>query len=86
MSAWPEVAVDHAMRREEPLRLGRRFETLHLPLSSSRWSMRVFRTVVQVSARSVPDIRQQSAMCDCCAAIRTRTRVNQDKNGDGVPS
>jgi hypothetical protein len=53
MSALTKVAVDHAMRREEPLQL---------PFSSSDGSMRVLSTIFQVSALSVPDIRQQRAM------------------------
>jgi hypothetical protein len=68
MSAWPEVAVDHVMRRGEPPRLGRRLEALHLPFPSSGQPVRVLSTIVRVSAPSVPDLRQQSAMRDAVAA------------------
>ena len=40
MPRQPEIAVDHAVRREELLRLGRRLEFLHLPLSPPRRPMR----------------------------------------------
>jgi hypothetical protein len=40
MTAWSEVAIDHGMRGEEALRLIRRLEALHLPLSPSSGSMR----------------------------------------------
>jgi hypothetical protein len=33
-TSWPEVTVDHRVRREEPLCLFRLLEALHLPLSS----------------------------------------------------
>jgi hypothetical protein len=39
MSAWTEVAVNEGVGGEEVLGLPRRFEPLHLPLSSSRGSM-----------------------------------------------
>ena len=35
MAPWPEVTVDHRVRREEPLRMLGRLEALHLSLSSS---------------------------------------------------
>jgi hypothetical protein len=34
MPSWPEVAVDHRVRRQEPLCLIIRFEPLHLSLAS----------------------------------------------------
>jgi hypothetical protein len=36
VASRPEVAVDHRVRRQEPLCLTVRFEPLHLSLSSSR--------------------------------------------------
>ena len=68
MPTRAEAAIDHAVRREEPLRLGRGFEPLHVPLSPSRRPMRILSTVVQIPARSVPDIRQDFAMRDTVAA------------------
>ncbi len=41
MSSWPEVTVDHGVRRQKSLGLIGRFEPLHLSLSSSRRSMRI---------------------------------------------
>ena len=34
MAWWMEVSIDERMRRQEALCLRRRFETLHLPLST----------------------------------------------------
>src|SRR6516165_150 len=42
-----EEVVDLIVGGEEPLRLAGRFELLHLPLSSARRLVRVFRSVVQ---------------------------------------
>jgi hypothetical protein len=50
MPTRAEVTIDYAVRREEPLRLGRGLEPLHLPLSPSRRPMRILRTVIQISA------------------------------------
>jgi hypothetical protein len=58
MPARPEMTVDHAVCREEPLRLGRGLEPLHLPLSSPRRPVRIFNTIIQVSAHPVPEIVQ----------------------------
>src|SRR6516164_2354845 len=52
MAPWPEVTVDHRVRREEPLRLSWRFEALHLLLSSSGGSMRILGSIVQIPALS----------------------------------
>jgi hypothetical protein len=41
----PEVAIDHHVRRQEPLRLTVRFEPFHLSLSSSRGSMRLLSSI-----------------------------------------
>jgi hypothetical protein len=50
MSARTEVTIDKAVGREKPLRLNWRFEPLHLPLAPSRRSVRVFGTIIEVSA------------------------------------
>jgi hypothetical protein len=47
IAAEMEEVVDLVVGGEEPLRLAGRFELLHLPLSSARRLMRVFRSVVQ---------------------------------------
>ena len=39
MAPRPEVTVDHRVRREEPLGLPGRLESLHLPFSSPGGSM-----------------------------------------------
>src|SRR5262245_17269161 len=67
MSTWTEVAVDERMSGEEVLRLFGRFEPLHLPLSSSRRSMRVLGTIVEVSALSVLDAGKQLTPSDAIA-------------------
>ena len=41
-----EVAIDEGVGRQEALRLRRRFEPLHLPLSPTGWSMRILRAIV----------------------------------------
>jgi hypothetical protein len=46
MSAGAEVAVNEGVGGEEVLGLPRRFEPLHLPFSSPRWSMRVLGSIV----------------------------------------
>jgi hypothetical protein len=62
-----EVTVDEGMSGEEVLRLFGRFEPLHLPLSSSRRSMRVLGTIVQISALSVLDTGKQLTPSDAIA-------------------
>ena len=47
IAAEMEEVVDLIASREESLRLAGRFELLHLPLSSARRLVRVFRSVVQ---------------------------------------
>jgi hypothetical protein len=47
IAAETKEVVDLIVGREEPLRLAGRFELLHLPLSSARRLVRVFRSVVQ---------------------------------------
>jgi hypothetical protein len=55
------------MSGEEVLGLPGRFEALHLPLSSSRWSMRVLGPIVEISAFSVLDARKQLTLGDAVA-------------------
>jgi hypothetical protein len=69
MTSRPEVTIDHGRRRQEPLCLVNRFEPLHLPFSSSsRWSMRIFGSIVQVPARPMPDIRKYRSLSNTVAA------------------
>ena len=58
MSAGTEVAVDEGVGGEEVLGLPRRFEPLHLPLSSSCRPMRVLGPIIQIPALSMLDARQ----------------------------
>lgn len=62
MPTWPEMTVYHAVCREEPLRLNRRLEPLHLPLSPSRGPMRILGTIIEIAARLVPEIGHHLAM------------------------
>ena len=68
MSAGTEVAVDEGVGGEEVLGLPGRFEALHLPLSSSRRTMRVLGPIIQISALSVLDARKQLTLSDAVAA------------------
>jgi hypothetical protein len=67
MSAGTEVAVNEGVGGEEVLGLLRRFEPLHLPLSSPRRSMRVLGSIIQISALSVLDAREQLGLSDAIA-------------------
>jgi len=67
MTPWPEVPVDHAVCREEVLRLLRRLEPLHLPLSSSRRPVRVLSTIVEIPAGAMPDRGQNGPLRDTIA-------------------
>jgi hypothetical protein len=64
MAAGTEVAVNERVSGEEVLGVPRRFEPLHLRLSSSRWSMRVLGLIIQISALSVLDARKQLTLSD----------------------
>ena len=68
MASWPEVTVDHGVRRQKSLGLIGRFEPLHLSLSSSRGSMRILGSIVQVPARPMTHIGQDGSMSDAIAA------------------
>ena len=63
-----EVAVDHGVRRQDPLRLLRRFEPLHLSLTAPGWPVRVLGAVVEVATGSVFHLGQQLTMCNPVAA------------------
>jgi hypothetical protein len=62
-----EVIIDERVHREEVLGLLGGFEPLHLPLSSSRWSMRVLGPIVQIAALSVLETGKQSTLSDAIA-------------------
>jgi hypothetical protein len=68
MPAWAEVTVDHVVRREELLRLSRRLEPLHLPLSPAGGPMRILSTIIKVATCSMPDVGQDLAMRNSVAA------------------
>ena len=68
MASWPEVAVDHGMRRQKSLGLIGRFEPLHLSLSSSRRTVRILGTIVHVPARPMTHIGQDRSLGDAIAA------------------
>jgi hypothetical protein len=67
MAAGTEVTVNEGVVGEEVLGLPRRFEPLHLPLSSSRWSMRVLGAIIQISALPVLDTGKQLTLSDAIA-------------------
>ena len=68
MTSWPEMAVDDPMRRKEMLCLFGRLEPLHLPFSASGRPMRIFSSIIQVSARAMPDIRQDGTLSNTVTA------------------
>ena len=76
MAPRPKVIVDQGMRRQEPLCLIGRLEPLHLPLSSSRGSMRILSSIVQVPARPMPDIGQNRSLSDAIAAQAVRDEAS----------
>jgi hypothetical protein len=59
VASCTEVPIDEGMGRQEALGMPRRCESLHLSLSASRWSMRVFRTIIEVAALPVLDLGQE---------------------------
>jgi hypothetical protein len=67
MAAGMEVAVNERVSGEEVLGVPRRFEPLHLPLSSSRWSMRVLGPIIQIAALSLLDARKHLPLSDAVA-------------------
>ncbi len=76
MPTWPEVTVDHAVRREEPLRLSRRLEPLYLPLSPSGGPMRILGTIIEITACPVAGIGHDLPM---------RNTVTAQAVGDEAP-
>jgi hypothetical protein len=77
MSAGREVAVNEGVGREEVLGVPRRFEPLHLALSSSRRSMRVLGPIIQIAALSVLDAGKQATLSDAVAAQGFRQNSRQ---------
>jgi hypothetical protein len=67
MAAKLEVVVDLAVGGEEALRMMPWLETLHLSLSSSRWLVRHLGAIVEISALTVLDARQDHALCGSVA-------------------
>jgi hypothetical protein len=57
-----EVAMDKRVRRKEALGLSRRFESLHLTLSTPCGTMRVLGPIVQISALPVFNLWKELAM------------------------
>jgi hypothetical protein len=72
LTTWSEVAEDHCMRGEEALRLARRLEALHLPLSSASGSMRILGSIIQVPAGPMRDVRKYRSVSDSIAAQTVR--------------
>jgi hypothetical protein len=70
VSTRTEVTADEGVSGEEVLGLFGRFEPLHLPLLSSRRSMRVLGPIVQISALSVLDAAKQLTLSDAMAPQR----------------
>ena len=68
MTSWAKVTVDHRVGRQKALRLTWRLEPLHLPLTSSGWTMRILSSIVQVPARPIADIGENSTLSDAVAA------------------
>jgi hypothetical protein len=68
MTPWPEVAVDDGVRPEEILCLPGWLEPLHLSLTSSRWSVRILRSVIEISAGPMFDTGQKRALRNAIAA------------------
>jgi hypothetical protein len=64
VSTRMEVTADEGVSGEEVLGLFGRFEPLHLPLSSSRRSMRVLGPIVQISALSALNAGKQLTLSD----------------------
>jgi len=59
VSTRTEGAVDHAVRREEPLGLPGCLEPLHPPLSSPARPMRVLRAIAEVAAQLSGELRAE---------------------------
>jgi hypothetical protein len=57
-----EVAMNERVRRKEALSLSRRLESLHLTLSTPCGTMRVFGSIVQISALSMFDLWKELAV------------------------
>ena len=63
-----EMTVDECMRREKVVGLVRRFESLHLALAVACRTVRVFRTIVQISALSMFSLWKQLTLSHTVAS------------------
>jgi hypothetical protein len=63
------MAINERVGEEKVLSVLGRFEPLHLPLSWSRRSTRVFGPIIQVSALSVLDARKQLTLSNAVAPL-----------------
>src|SRR5215217_4993063 len=68
VAAEVEEIVDLVVGGEETLCLAGRLEALHLPLSSSRRLVRVFRPVVEALVPAMLDARHQLLLCRAITA------------------
>jgi hypothetical protein len=68
VASWMEVTINETVSGKEILSLIGRFKTLHLAFSASGRPMRVLRAIVQISALSMFDLRQELAMCHAVAS------------------
>jgi hypothetical protein len=59
MSSRVEMLPDGTIRRQEPLGMPWRFESLHAPLPLTRGLVRVFRAVIEVAMLAVFHARQE---------------------------
>lgn len=64
----PDLTADEPVRGQKVLGLCGRFEPLHLPLSPSRWPIRVLSPIIQISALSVLDAGKSRTLSDTIAA------------------
>jgi len=67
MSAWTEMLGDRTIGGKESLRLTRRFESLHPPLTLARGLMRVLCAIVQIPVLAMFYIREELALCGSVA-------------------
>ena len=63
-----EMTVDECMRGEKVVGLVRRFESLHLALEAACRTVRVLRTIVQISALSMFGLWKQLALSHAVAS------------------
>ena len=68
MSSWMEMTVDECVRGEKVVGLLRRFKSLHLALTASCRTVRVFGAIVQISALSMFGLWKQLALSHAVAS------------------